>query len=138
MPTSDAWEASVLAYVADKTRVTTKAIMVERFHWENPALWTQAHTKRIGAILRQHGWVSAPYREGGMLVKGYVRTSAPVPTSPSVEATSNSGSGDGNTHAFNSVTGVSAPCVHDWQPLNQSWTQCTLCLRLIPGRIIAS
>ena len=49
----DHWEESVLEYVEGKDRVTTKAIMVEQFQWENPALWTQANSKRLGAILRR-------------------------------------------------------------------------------------
>jgi predicted P-loop ATPase len=55
----DPWEEPVLAYATDfaeKVKITTTEVMQQAFHWENPALWTPAACKRIGAILRQDGW----------------------------------------------------------------------------------
>ena len=55
----DPWEELVLTYAKDfagKVKITTTEVMQQAFHWENPALWTPAACKRIGAILRQDGW----------------------------------------------------------------------------------
>ena len=70
----DPWEAAVLAYVQDCTHVTTRAILRDQFGWRDPARWTLAHQKRLGAILRQHGWTAAPFRDAqGRLVRGFQR-----------------------------------------------------------------
>lgn len=52
----DPWEEKVLRYVHDLEQVSTREIMEKEFLWDNPALWTQANSKRIGAILRHHHW----------------------------------------------------------------------------------
>jgi putative DNA primase/helicase len=114
----DDWEEPVLAYAAGKDRVTTKEIMVEQFHWDNPALWTQANTKRVGAILRQAGWTSKPYRdEHGTLVKGYEnRQHGPQPVTGVTGSTGDITPTGNNvsTSKNNDVTGVTGVtgCIH--------------------------
>ena len=59
----DPWEDLVLDYVrseveAGATYVTTRDIFVRALNFDDPTLYTQQHTKRIGAILRRHQWQS--------------------------------------------------------------------------------
>ena len=67
----DDWEEPVLAYVEahkhanhDGTLhyMTTIELLTECFQITNPLLHTQQHTKRLGSILRAHGWKSQPVR----------------------------------------------------------------------------
>ena len=57
----DPWEEIVLDYVrsevaAGATHVTTRDILAKALNLDDPALYTQSHTKRLGAILRRHQW----------------------------------------------------------------------------------
>jgi hypothetical protein len=42
--------------------MTTRELLTECFHIENPLLHTQQHTKRLGSILWTHGWKPYPVR----------------------------------------------------------------------------
>jgi predicted P-loop ATPase len=54
----DDWEAPILEFLDLRrlNEVTTRRILIECFHFENPALWTPTNSKRVGAILRRNGW----------------------------------------------------------------------------------
>lgn len=70
----DDWEAPILHFIGlhSLTKVTTRQILTDCFHFENLTLWTQAHTKRIGGILRRNGWRHQTIRDDeGHEVKGY-------------------------------------------------------------------
>jgi hypothetical protein len=72
-----AWEGAVLAYVADRTRVTLREILVH-LGWPQPSQWTMARYKRVAACLHQHGWQRTQLRVHGRHVKGFRR----IPTRP--------------------------------------------------------
>jgi hypothetical protein len=112
----DPWEEAVLEYANSvqkvgrppTQKVTIKEIMVEKFGWENPALWTQASSKRIGAILRRYGWERKPFRDdNGILHKGYVLVTPPTGNNG---ATGNTVSGNKN-NVVTPVTPVT-PLLH--------------------------
>jgi hypothetical protein len=73
-----AWAVAVLGYVADRTRVTLREILVHQFGWTQPQQWTMARYKRVAACLHQHGWQRTQLRVGGRHVKGFRR----IPTRP--------------------------------------------------------
>ena len=57
----DPWEELVMDYVsseveAGETHITMRDILVQALNFDATALYTQQHTKRIGAILRRHQW----------------------------------------------------------------------------------
>jgi putative DNA primase/helicase len=69
----DDWEVPVTDYAEHHFHythdtallfVTSREILTEALHLENPMLWTQANTKRIGSILRRYGWKSRPVWNG--------------------------------------------------------------------------
>ena len=77
-----AWETAVLAYVADRTRVTLRDILVHQFGWTQPHQQTMRRYKRIAACLRRHGWQRTRYHAHGHRVKGFVRTPLPPACTP--------------------------------------------------------
>ena len=54
----DPWEEPVLTYCAGKAYITTRDLLTNCLGLEQLAHHTQAHTKRLGAILRRHKWQS--------------------------------------------------------------------------------
>ena len=70
----DPWEEPVLLYVKSLEQVSTRQVMEQGFEWDNPLLWTQANSKRIGAILRRHDWRHQTCRAAdGTPFKGFKR-----------------------------------------------------------------
>ena len=81
----DPWESTVLDCVAPYAgiqHVTSKQIMCEAFLWVNPDKWTLANTRRIGAILHNHGWDNSRPRD--TQGKQYAAFWYPSPKPPSV------------------------------------------------------
>ncbi len=110
----DPWEERVLAYVGDeKDQVSTQQIMEEGFQWDNPALWTMANSKRIGAILRRHGWRHQTCRDTeGRPFKGFKRVQrvTAVTTEPAADDTTGYGAISRKNNAVTAVTAVTATC----------------------------
>jgi predicted P-loop ATPase len=62
---ADPWDELIMDYAqreldAGAPYITTKDIMVRGLGMDTPALYTQQHTKRIGAVLRRQRWRSTP------------------------------------------------------------------------------
>jgi predicted P-loop ATPase len=113
----DPWEDQILEYVdglplegGTTKKVTTQEIMRNKFAWDNPVLWTQANSKRIGAILRHYGWDHKPYRDAQQrLCKGYVLVTsgdAPVTGSTGNRATTGNTLSGNKNKAVTDVTDV--------------------------------
>ena len=71
----DPWEESVLTYVRGLSEVTSKQVFEYGLQLEKPH-WTLANGKRVGSILRAHGWRRQTIRDiDGEPVSGFKRLS---------------------------------------------------------------
>jgi putative DNA primase/helicase len=89
----DDWEDRVIAHAEtfrhfnhDRTLsyITTLEVLTDCLHLENALLHTVTNTRRVGSILRGHGWKPYPVREeaGGRQFKAFVKAVAPPTTPP--------------------------------------------------------
>lgn len=66
----DAWMATITAYLDGQSSVTISDVLVSALKFRESDI-TEVHSKRVGRVLRAHGWVRKTLRRGGRAVQGY-------------------------------------------------------------------